>query len=71
MNEDERLPRRTDSREPFFVVAEQESRSDAGTGDSPKSTDDSLTDFLRGSLFCSKMGLRPRSQGVTEMKTHS
>ena len=38
------------------VVAERGSSSDAGTGDSPKSTDDSLTDFLRGSLFCSKMG---------------
>ena len=36
--------------------AEIGSRSDAGTGDSPKSTDDSLTDFLRIPRARSKKG---------------
>jgi len=36
--------------------AEIGSRSDAGTGDSPKSTDDSLTDFLRIPRARSKQG---------------
>ena len=39
-----------------LVVAETGSCADAARGGLPKPTDDSLTDFLRGSLFCSKMG---------------
>ena len=41
--------------------AEIGSRSDAGTGDSPKSTDDSLTGFLQASPDRLKLGWCTRS----------